>query len=216
MNEAVEQQAIAVGDDVADVPGNLEAPPAIVAKSGKSKEEIYLELAKLAQQSFENRRSYEWKVAFGLWTGIAAFTYFSVEHLGPLSASAQLGLLIAYIIIGILWCAVWQPSLRAAFDRDKDWKHYYLHRAENRPEDKCDPDPWLTKKSGRRHETLREICDAWKQPWTWSQAGVTIVFLALSWSLVCCANPAPPKQDGNDRISVSGGNATKVLDKLIK
>jgi hypothetical protein len=36
------------------------------SKSGRSRDEIYLELAKLSQQSFQNRQSYEWKIAFGL------------------------------------------------------------------------------------------------------------------------------------------------------
>ena len=48
----------------------------------KSKEEIYLELAKLAEQSFENRRATEWKVGFGFWAAIGIFTWFMVVFVG--------------------------------------------------------------------------------------------------------------------------------------
>ncbi len=38
----------------------------------------YIELSKLSQDGFLNRRSYEWKVAFGLWITIGFITYFCV------------------------------------------------------------------------------------------------------------------------------------------
>ena len=35
----------------------------------------YLELAKLYQTDFSNRRSLEWQLSLGLWGGLAAFAY---------------------------------------------------------------------------------------------------------------------------------------------
>ena len=60
----------------AEQPKN-EAVSNLPPNSVKSKGEIYVELAKLSQQSIDSRRTYEWKLAFGLWTGIGVFTYFA-------------------------------------------------------------------------------------------------------------------------------------------
>ncbi len=38
-----------------------------------------MELAKISLDEFKNRREFEWKLAFGFWTAIAAFTYMLVS-----------------------------------------------------------------------------------------------------------------------------------------
>jgi hypothetical protein len=51
--------------------------------SPKTPEPDWLELAKIAQQSFFSRRELEWKLAIGFWAAIAAFTwvFFKVDGL---------------------------------------------------------------------------------------------------------------------------------------
>ncbi len=39
----------------------------------------WMELAKISLDEFKNRREFEWKLAFGFWTAIAAFTYMLVS-----------------------------------------------------------------------------------------------------------------------------------------
>ena len=96
-------------------PGGLNPANVLEPKGGKSKEEIFLELAKLSQQSFENRRSYEWKVAFGLWTAIGLATYFMVEHSQVITPATFAWLIISYIIVLITWVFFWQVSTQSRF-----------------------------------------------------------------------------------------------------
>ena len=46
----------------------------------KPTKETYVQLARLAHDSFEQRRSYEWKVHFGLWAAIAAVVYSAIKE----------------------------------------------------------------------------------------------------------------------------------------
>jgi hypothetical protein len=182
--------------------------------SGKSKEEICLELAKLCQESFDGRRLWERKIAFGLWTGLGVLTYFAILHPDAISTLTLVALAVGYIIVGTIWCVFWQPALRAAYDQDQAWKHYYMHRAENRPLDRSDPDPWLPKDERARRR--REFCIAWSQSWTKVQAIGTIIILLVSWFFIFGISGAKSKFDDKDRVSVSGDNATKVVNKLTK
>src|SRR5689334_17076339 len=50
------------------------------AAKGTTEADTWIELAKLSQESFFNRRSYEWKVAFGLWAAIGLVTYFGATN----------------------------------------------------------------------------------------------------------------------------------------
>lgn len=95
-------------------------PLAPESDAGKCKEEVYLEMAKLSQQSFQNRQSYEWKIAFGLWTGIGLFTYFATEHAGAISGPGLFCLAAAYFVLGGVWCFLWQPALHGANRQDKE------------------------------------------------------------------------------------------------
>lgn len=92
----------------------------------------YIDLAKISQTSFHNRREYEWKVAFGFWTAIGLFTYFCIEHAGSLK-DLTWWIFGFYILIWLLWVFLWQWPLRLAFEEDKAYLLYYMHRAENRP-----------------------------------------------------------------------------------
>jgi hypothetical protein len=186
---------------------------------GKSKEEIYLELAKLCQQSFQNRQSYEWKIAFGLWTAIGTITFFATKHAGAISGWRCWVLGLAYFLVGAVWTAIWQPFLHSANRRDKKWKHYYMHRAENRAEKKVEADPepdepnilwWWQQTEQREHWPELRTAPAWVQ------IAVTWVILVVSFLIILPTSNGAPVPGGTDVISVSGDNATKVVDKLTK
>jgi len=182
----------------------------------ESNEQSCLEMAKLCQQSFEHRRSYEWKIAFGLWTGIGVFTYFATQHAGGISGGAFWLLGIAYVLLGLVWVLLWQPALHSAHRTDKRWKHYYMHRAENRPEGRSKPDPWRDESKIPWWQQQRERLAELRQPWPWVQGVPTLLFLVLSFLIIHGSSNEVPVPVGEDVISISGDNATKVVDKLTR
>lgn len=199
--------------------GEAESRPAIaesgvVASSeGRVKEEIYLELAKIAQQSIEDRRGHEWKIAFGLWSGIGLFTYFMVESHFSLALLELIGLGGLYLVIWGVWTFIWLPSLQLAFEKDKRWKHYYMHKAESRDVTKSQKDPWEPTAEPSRRAMMRQM----EKPWMWVQSLPTAVFLIASLAAIIHGTAAPKAPDKKaDVLSVSGVNLDKVLDKLTK
>jgi hypothetical protein len=179
------------------------------------KEETFLELAKLSQQSFQNRQSYEWKIAFALWTAIGIFTYFAVEHPGAISGSGPLVLGIPYLILFGVWCFLWKPALHNASNKDKDWMLYFTHRAENRPPSDSAPDPRRENKKTFR-ERVGEHFGVLKTVWPWVQSIPTLVFLIVSFAIIQGHPEAAPIPGKHDTIYVSGDNVTKVIDKLTR
>ncbi len=185
-----------------------------------SHEEICLELAKVAQQAFESRRNLEWKATYGLWVGIGAITYFAVEHAGTVSAAGWWCLFVAYIVTGLVWILGWQPYIHWAHKRDKEWKHYYSDRAENRAEEDSKPDPRPKQKADdtlgwckRFRLRFRSMKD---QPSAWTQCVITPVVLVASLVIVSGSSSLPPVTEKQDRICVSGDNVTKIVDRLTK
>jgi len=63
-------------------------------------------------RDFNERRSYEWKVNFGLWA--ALFSFAAIVAKGDLSLSSMLGSLITVIIIVVflVYWLLWLPGLR--------------------------------------------------------------------------------------------------------
>jgi hypothetical protein len=179
------------------------APPS--DKGGKSKEEIYLELAKLAQQSFEHRRTYEWKAAFGLWAAIGLVTYFAVEHPAVLT-SWTVGVIGAiYILLSVCWFFVWQVPTRRAFEQDKAWKHFYMHKAEGLTPERPTEVTWREMLTGIRH-----------LPWTYGQAVVTVLFLAGSFFVLLAARSPGLTDESKVELKASGKSVevtSKVLNK---
>ena len=134
----------------------------------------YVELAKLCQRSFEQRRSYEWKIAFGLWGGIAVFTWFVVENADSLGGISLVWVSRAYVTVALVWLFLWQLPLHGANAQDKDWKHYYAKRAEG-----------LDANQPAHSSRFRQIV----KPWTWCQTLITALFLTLSYVLLTALEP---------------------------
>jgi|GEM_PF-5317615 len=138
-----------------------------------SEEEKWLGLAKLAQDSFFNRREVEWKSAFGLWTAIGGITYFAVSNAAALTHVHMSWFAVGY---GLLWFVLlfcWQLPLRRGFEDDKRWKHHYMHKAEG-----------IASTSPESADYLVGFTDSRHLPWTLSQMAVTFVFLAASWQAI--------------------------------
>ena len=90
----------------------------------------WAELAKIAQGSFQNRREMEWKLAFGFWTAIGAFTalFFTIDGFVATTwfcwtLAGLYGILI--LLVGYLW----QYPLHSAHAADRAWFIYYMERS---------------------------------------------------------------------------------------
>lgn len=194
-----------------------------VDDSGNSKAKTFLQLAKLAQDSFQNRRAYEWKIAFGLWTGIALFTWFLAQHPALLSAAWLVVLGLLYLCVLAVYLLFWQIPLHRGFLLDKMWKHYYMHKAEGRSPEKSEPDPFDRAPTyGDRLKQMftRSPENSVLWAWAWGQVFMTLIFLLVSFFILIVVNVQRERQAADDRISISGQisgeNLHRLVDKLAK
>ena len=91
----------------------------------------WIELAKLAKSSTLNRRGMEWKLAFGLWTGIGLFT--ACFFTGPQVTAHWLQPWVlggAYLILEAVVIVCWQLPMQDAYQGDHDWFVYYTRMAQ--------------------------------------------------------------------------------------
>ena len=90
--------------------------------------ETYLQLCRLAHESFEQRRGYEWKMHFGLWIAVGAIVFAAAkEKIAVFSCSSE-----AVFVGVILWLSYFLHYFMVyrghAIDKEK--KHYYMAKAE--------------------------------------------------------------------------------------
>lgn len=174
--------------------------------------EMYVELAKMSQESFLNRRSYEWKVAFGLWTAIGLITFFAIEHADEFDSGLVFSLGICYVLIGTCWLILWQFPLRLAFEKDQEFKHYYMTCAEGRPPNWPPGAPWphggppavscsdwkclwCRKVMRQPDQKAYWKCSMRQISWTTGQSGFTVIFLLMSWLVIGAAINGPAEYD---------------------
>jgi len=153
------------------------------AEAGGVKVPEWIELAKLAQLNFDGRRTLEWRLAFGFWTAIAAFTaaFFSGEVHRP-SGDFGTYLWISYVIILGLTLVFWQLPLHDAHAGDRSWKHFYIEQAVMNGE------PAQHAKMLKGYAELVERgWSKWQRRnkiWCAGQCLVSALFLAMSWWLI--------------------------------
>ena len=131
----------------------------------------WLELAKIAQLSFFNRRELEWKLSLGFWTAIAAFSwlFFSVDglHVPPFF---NYFLAVVYLFIFVISIPFWHLPLQKSHGADKRYLNYYLKRAR-----------------GIDAPSFREGKGRWDdvdKVWFYGHIVFTLFFLALSWFVI--------------------------------
>jgi hypothetical protein len=179
--------------------------------SGKSREEICLQLAKLSEQSIEKRKDIEWKVNLGFWTALGVFTWFATQSFCPLSGAWLGGLCIVYLLALIVWICGWQIPLHAAHQTDRDFKHYYADKAQGipgvvHPQPETAENPWTN---------LRILFPkAARQPWMWGQVLMTTVFFILSIMVLWKSDGGTKPETSGDVLRVSGKNLEITLNKL--
>jgi len=144
----------------------------------------YIALAELSQESFLNRRLYEWKVNFGLWSSIGLWTYFSLSNPTVLANLSVPFVGAAYLIIAIIYILFWQIPIRKGSEADKQWKHFYMHSAEG-----LNPE----RPTSKGYSIMK-----WNQSfYTFAQSGFTIALLFASFILLSFAQPGIATKHGS-------------------
>lgn len=142
----------------------------------------YLELAKLAQTSFEDRRRYEWRISFSLWIAIGSVGYWFSQ------ASAANSLSGFWVVLS---CAApffhyWSHhNIARAHSIDKTQRHYWL--------DRCDTSGPPPKKSltDLIHDAESAPIESGQNAWIWMQVAFTILLEVAVLSLLLSREPSP-------------------------
>jgi hypothetical protein len=106
-----------------------------------SADQKLLELAKLSQADFENRRNLEWKLSLGLWGAIGLFVYTAIgnEKLRSRIADVLRGhpcfaLLLIALIATLHGCIM--RVIQKSNDRDKKYYRWYREALEGTLDDR--------------------------------------------------------------------------------
>jgi hypothetical protein len=175
-----------------------------------SKQDRYVSLAQIATDSIKNRREYEWKVAFGLWTGIGVWTYFAVTQARILAFNDHDLRLIfwLYCCLGLVWHFCWQQPSTRAFEQDKLWKHDYMKGAVD---------------DGFKVGCVKDLgyweIPKMKIPFLLSQTLITIVFLLGSFISISASidkSKADMQKENESYSAIQDSLRTALRDSILK
>jgi hypothetical protein len=145
--------------------------------------ERWIELAKLSHEEFKSRRELEWKLAFGFWGAIGAFTAALLTERLNLPAPSCLWLLaFAYLLALVAAVALWMWPLQVAHADGKAFWKYYMEKAEGQKTKR----PTDSGKSAFR--TPSWSCR--NTVWLVGEIAFTSLFLLLSWCVIASAGVA--------------------------
>jgi hypothetical protein len=92
------------------------------------KRDVYLRLADRAQHRFDQRREYEWKVNFGLWTAIGLALGFLLSADAPIDSKMKWAATILLAIIVLVY-GYWISMLHVRARRDRDTSIHWEDQA---------------------------------------------------------------------------------------
>ena len=91
--------------------------------SQKRRADIILGLYQTACTNFERRRAYEWKLSFGIWTALAAFTGLTMREKNAARDFGCAGWVVfgvlAVIIFALHFCFQWRIMISNAVDQNR-------------------------------------------------------------------------------------------------
>jgi uncharacterized membrane protein YhaH (DUF805 family) len=86
--------------------------------------DILISLANSSQSEYDTRRTYEWKVSFGLWTAIGVISGFALkENFNLPMNSFLIYLLLTIIFLAYIW---FQYGLHKSNDHDQKKRYFYI------------------------------------------------------------------------------------------
>ncbi len=95
--------------------------------------EALLVLGEASFHGFDERRKYEWKVNFVLWTalGVVAGLQYRGELKLTFGSAAGIAVIILMSAIGLVYTFVWAPGLFKRNQRDVSHAHWYWNEVES-------------------------------------------------------------------------------------
>ena len=91
----------------------------------KDRTELLLKLADASWRDFDQRRSYEWKSNFALWTGLGILSGYLLSRTEPLSCLLAVFITVILSLIGAIYGYLWTPHLRRRNREDQVAAHFY-------------------------------------------------------------------------------------------
>jgi hypothetical protein len=85
--------------------------------------EVLTNLSEACWKEYDTRRSYEWKVSFGLWTSIGLIAGFSLKE--DIILNINVWWIISILFVLATAYTWWQYGLRISNARDQDKRHEY-------------------------------------------------------------------------------------------
>jgi hypothetical protein len=167
-----------------------------------------IKLSEACWTEFDTRRSYEWKISFGLWTAIGIIIGFALkEDVNHVIDMWLVTLVLVIIMAAYIW---WHIGLRNSNKRDQDKRHAYfkvIHKEIdfwpdlNKITDDSLEEDWKNRnlnltertKNNKKENAKQEISELFhKRPSTssgfflsvWShgfQVLITVILLILLW-----------------------------------
>ena len=90
----------------------------------------YVDLAQIVQTAFDGRRTAEWKIKFGFWSGLGLAFYAVDQRDYMLRDNWVFWTFIAMVALVFVIFIAFELAFQKANMTDKEWKHYYMGRAE--------------------------------------------------------------------------------------
>ena len=91
---------------------------------------LFLDLARLSQDAFNERRRHEWRVNLSLWAALGLAVYAVLKEGIRVFDKPWEGWLFGAVVIGVH--VIYMIMVNRGHMIDKKWKHYYLAKAEGR------------------------------------------------------------------------------------
>jgi hypothetical protein len=166
-----------------------------MANKGDEPQSAWLELAKLSQEMFKNRRELEWKLAFGFWTGIASFTaaFFVPDKIRPLTPPSCWKLASVYFGAWIA-ALLWQLAIQKGHADNLHYWKLYMESGAKSMEKAADgaAEPPEKNAGGKcpvcaANKDRDKFLDHWKPTnwlWLFAQCFFTGIFLCLSFLVI--------------------------------
>ncbi|MBN1809839.1 MAG: hypothetical protein JW909_12290 [Planctomycetes bacterium] len=129
----------------------------------------YIELAKITQTGFDNRRLAEWKIKLAFWGGLAILYYVVDQRSTVFEAAVPWWLLLTGLFVVFAIFCVFELAFQRANMTDKNWKHYFMEMAEFTE----------AKRHKRPEKGHVPVFEPFTTPWMWAYVLFTLLLITL-------------------------------------
>jgi hypothetical protein len=133
----------------------------------KEELELMLKLADSSWRDFDTRRSYEWKISFGLWVALATLSGFAIKE----GIKVSEWVVLFQLIVAFIYTFIWSEGLYKMNNKNQELAKEYWKKVAEKTGFKSDKVSETNKKS-------RLAIFNWSHG---SQIAITILFLFISY-----------------------------------